>query len=508
MRDGCVGEAGQSREVLSAVTLRGATTRFKSLFRSATGRAWESRHSEVAVQWRLNLYEFVELDYVSSGERHNSPEVPDYTWLNLTVVDEVKTMMDLVLHGATGQISKPSDNSTSGGVLRRSSYTAPYQELSKFSLYCGFMSLQKIRCLLGSSNGSLKWQTLRRLTSRYRSQIPHCQASTHFTPVISSYHALYLELRLLSSLWPERQEISDAMDSVCSRYTLDWQIHGVLAQPLYQAYSSLRHGFRRLTDHASVEYRELCQYLHGSNHPVHRMQFQVQDIYRVFVKSGLPNGYKDWIESSSNSPLEQHSGAVGDDTVARRFLGRHNGDTNSSSRDAEDRRLLWHGTPLDSLLGILDLGLQIRRRGASFTGTMFGNGLYLADSSSKSAGFCRHLENTNSASSTSGGSNNTSGGRFNPGARRPRFASRAAVNGYGEGAEAVLLLCEADVGANKLESVSSIPAGHDVIAAAKGRSRCIQGLGQHGPKAWKDVPWGIEAAPSTEAGERIRMVSH
>ncbi|KAH7007851.1 uncharacterized protein B0I36DRAFT_204745, partial [Microdochium trichocladiopsis] len=54
-----------------------------------------------------------------------------------------------------------------------------------------------------------------------------------------------------------------------------------------------------------------------------------------------------------------------------------------------ERLLLWHGTRLSSLHGILDVGLQIRRRGVLYTGTMFGEGIYLADSSSKSAGYCR-----------------------------------------------------------------------------------------------------------------------
>ena len=115
---------------------------------------------------------------------------------------------------------------------------------------------------------------------------------------------------------------------------------------------------------------------------------ELQEIYRVFVKANLPNPYRDWIEA------KQGHDACG-----------------------EERLLLWHGTPLDSLLGILDLGLQIRRRGASWTGTMFGNGIYLADVSSKSVGYCKH--------------------RLWDG-------------------EAVLLLCEADVGKTRIQSQKSM----------------------------------------------------
>ncbi|KAH7016208.1 poly polymerase catalytic domain-containing protein [Microdochium trichocladiopsis] len=475
VRDGCVGQLGHictgKREVLSSPSLRPVTTRFKALFKKATGKIWEERYSEQKFGRRTEQYEFVELDYVSSN-RGPQPELPDYAWLNLTVVDEVRTMMDLILHGASAQASKQSQDLEQTSSW--SSYTAPYQELSQYTIFLGFRILELIRDVLEATDGSVKWKTVLRLTSRYRSLIPYCRASTYYTPVISSYQALLLELRLLSSLWPEQQDISRAVSSVCSRATMHWHTHGMLAQPLYQAYSSLRHGFRRLTDRSSLEYRELCQYLHGSNHPVHRTYFEVQDIYRVFIKPGLPNGYQEWIDSKT---------PASDTTSISTSESSPNPQT--SHRDAEDRRLLWHGTPLDSLLGILDLGLQIRRRGASFTGTMFGNGIYLADSSSKSARYCRHHENANWAS-ISGGHQPHSGG-----------AGRATKS---ESAEAVLLLCEADVGRNRLLSQHSIPRGHKVVEATCGRQRCIQGLGKNGPAAWKGVKWDIEAAPSAKPG--------
>ncbi|KXJ85677.1 poly polymerase catalytic domain-domain-containing protein [Microdochium bolleyi] len=465
VREGCVGQPGQlitdTRLVASSATLRPLSARFKSLFRSATGQVWDQRYSERRGRLPSEQYEFVELDY---GQHLTQPELPDYMDLNKTVLDEVRTLMDLMLHGGTDKESK-SDCESQENKQTWSSYTAPYRQLSHSTIFIGFQILKHIQSLLESADCSLRWKTMQRLTSRYRSRIPHCRVSQHFMPVISSYQALFLELRLLSSLWPEQQEISRAMIAVCDRATMHWQTHGVLAQPLYQAYSSLRHGFRRLTDYASTEYRELCRYLFGSNHPVHRMRFEVQDIYRVFVKAGLSNGYEDWIESGKGvDPSGTGTGAQG---------------------DAEERLLLWHGTPLDSLLGILDLGLQIRRRGANFTGTMFGNGIYLADSSSKSAGFCRHHQNLNTMAS---GPSSITGRRQ----RRSRMT---------EGAEAVLLLCEADVGKNRLQSPHSIPLGHSIIEASQGRRRCIQGLGQNGPAAWKGVGWDIPAAPAARAGE-------
>ncbi|KAH7012492.1 uncharacterized protein B0I36DRAFT_355898 [Microdochium trichocladiopsis] len=118
---------------------------------------------------------------------------------------------------------------------------------------------------------------------------------------------------------------------------MDWRFHGALALPC-----SLSHGFRRLEDPTSTEYRELCQYLFGSNQPTHKMSFEIKDIYEVFVKTRARNAYDDWIQSRED-------------------------------RDTEERLLLWHGTRLSSLHGILDVGLQIRRRGVLYTGTIGGH---------------------------------------------------------------------------------------------------------------------------------------
>lgn len=217
------------------------------------------------------------------------------------------------------------------------------------------------------------------------------------------------------------------------RGTLQLNAWKAFTQPLYQAYSSMRHGFRRLTDSSTLEFRELKSYLEKSCHDMHYLTLELQDIYRVFVEANLPNPYRDWIEGKKHCP----------DVCG------------------EERLLLWHGTPLDSLFGVLDVGLQIRKRGANFTGAMFGEGIYLADASSKSANFCKH--------------------------------------GEGDG-EAVLLLCEADVGAQRIRSQRSIWNGHTVIAESGGQHRCIEGLGRVGPVKWRQVGWEMGGLPCNCGG--------
>ncbi|MFA5048314.1 MAG: WGR domain-containing protein [Patescibacteria group bacterium] len=49
---------------------------------------------------------------------------------------------------------------------------------------------------------------------------------------------------------------------------------------------------------------------------------------------------------------------------------------------------LWHGTRPQNMVGIITRGLTIRPSGAVYTGSMFGDALYFAESSSKSMNYC------------------------------------------------------------------------------------------------------------------------
>jgi hypothetical protein len=53
-----------------------------------------------------------------------------------------------------------------------------------------------------------------------------------------------------------------------------------------------------------------------------------------------------------------------------------------------NRQLLWHGTGIQNIVGILSAGLVLNPA-AIITGKMFGNGIYFANSSSKSFGYVR-----------------------------------------------------------------------------------------------------------------------
>ncbi|KAI9005415.1 Poly polymerase, partial [Gaertneriomyces semiglobifer] len=52
------------------------------------------------------------------------------------------------------------------------------------------------------------------------------------------------------------------------------------------------------------------------------------------------------------------------------------------------RKLLWHGSRVCNMMGILSQGLKVAPVEANSTGYMFGKGIYFADAFCKSIGYC------------------------------------------------------------------------------------------------------------------------
>ena len=126
---------------------------------------------------------------------------------------------------------------------------------------------------------------------------------------------------------------------------------------------------------------------------------------------------------------------------------RFEGSRAARQGDADgDRRLLWHGSRVSNFGSILSQGLRIAPPEAPANGYMFGKGIYLADMSSKSANYC--------CARLSGG-------------------------------EALLLLCEVELGGPMLQLLN-----HDGNAGELARGKgmaSVQGKGAIAPHAWKDA---------------------
>lgn len=112
----------------------------------------------------------------------------------------------------------------------------------------------------------------------------------------------------------------------------------------------------------------------------------------------------------------------------------------------QDRRLLWHGSRCTNFAGILGQGLRIAPPEAPSSGYMFGKGIYLADMSSKSASYCA---------------------------------------AYASGGNALLLLCEAELGKPIQTLTDADYAAGD--NAKKQGMLSTWGQGSTAPRAWKDA---------------------
>ncbi|KAL2114006.1 hypothetical protein VUR80DRAFT_1302 [Thermomyces stellatus] len=274
-------------------------------------------------------------------------------------------------------------------------------------------SFQRLRVIFNprSRKYALTWKPILQASSFYRALIlyPCGDRRPH---VISNQVAIFLKLRYSHSLW-QWHGISDLLKEVYLRGSLHEEASWSLARPLYHAYSSLGHGFRRLDDPNTTKFLRLKAYLETF------CQFCPLPLVSV---EGNISRLRQAGRAESASGLDQSNEAV--------------------IPHDEQRLLLWHDTSLDSLLEILDVGLQIKKKESSFTGSMFGSGIYLADVSSKSA----------------------------------------------------------DVG--YLAKVTQSNA-YELAAACQGIRRCVQGMWRIGLKNWVAVDWPLVGEP---LGGTVQMV--
>ena len=132
-------------------------------------------------------------------------------------------------------------------------------------------------------------------------------------------------------------------------------------------------------DHSSKEFLELSRYLSDSRGATHHLNYSVcPNLLGCFIVKNLR--------------LEQ---------VIDIFRIERKGEEErfKSSRFAKvknsDRRLLWHGSRSTNFGGILSQGLRIAPPEAPVNGYMFGKGVYLADTSTKSANYCCSFDSAN-----------------------------------------------------------------------------------------------------------------
>lgn len=414
-----MGETGQ-KALLGDGSLGDARIHFDKKFKDKSGLAWENRSDAP----KPKKYAYIERSYDPDSEdedaggkkdkkKRDSTEDPEpVETAECTLSPPIRSLVELIFNAKLFNSVMASLNYDANKL--------PLGKLGKGTITKGFQALKDLSTVLADPSKATTDYNMsasaatEHFSNLYYSLIPHAFGRNR-PPIIDTATLLKKEVELLESLSDMKaasdimkiQNVSDGM------HQLDRQFQGLGLQEM------------TVLDKSSTEYTLLSAYLQGSKGSTHSYNYKIVDIFRV-ERMGERTRFNE-----------------------SRFV-----DVKS------DKRLLWHGSRCTNFGGILSQGLRIAPPEAPVNGYMFGKGIYLADMSSKSAGYCAHHSSQN---------------------------------------QALLLLCEAELG-DPMQALrsSSYEAGK---TAAQGGMISTLGMGRMVPKAWKDAS---EIHPSLKG---VKMVS-
>ncbi|KAI1094208.1 PARP-domain-containing protein [Rostrohypoxylon terebratum] len=391
VRWGRVGTHGTSR-VYGEGTESSAKTEYNLKFQQKTGLSWVNRTHPP----RPKKYIFIEKSY--ELEREHDPD--SNVVLQSRLTKPVQELMKLIFNREYFAAAMKD--------LKYNNQTLPLGKLSEATIARGYETLTKISTLLNEpSLTDVKHKTLdsavEKLSDHYFSLIPHVFGKNR-PPVINNPALLKQEIELLDSLSDMRK--TDELLTKAEGKKSIW------AHPADIRFNSL--GLEEMTalESDSQEFIQLKDLLFNTQGSTHHHNCEISQIFRV----------------SRRGEEERLEEAYGHQKLgASRY-----------------RRLLWHGSRCTNFGGILSQGLRIAPPEAPYN--VFGKGIYLADTSSKSFKYC-HSEHSNG--------------------------------------HALLLLCEAELSKSMQRLTTAVPNAAE-LAKARGII-ATYARGQNGPLSWKDA---------------------
>lgn len=408
-RWGRVGEGGQ-KALLGDGSFADAVKHFEKKFKDKSGLRWEDRTENP----KPGKYAFIERSYESDSDEESDDEDAAMKGENgdvkmeddeetkvpkCTLAKPVESLMDMIFNDSFFQATMTALNYDANKL--------PLGKLSKATILRGFAQLKELAAIINDPDtaatdyGPNLASTMEQLSNTYYSLIPH-DFGRNRPPIIRDQISLKKEVELLESL----SDMKVAADLMKVDRKAPTSIH-----PADRRFNGLNLDELTPLKPTSKEYKLLSSYLCGTVGSTHSYNYDIIDIFRV-----------------------QRQGE------AMRF------NTSKFADIPSDRRLLWHGSRCTNFGGILSQGLRIAPPEAPVSGYMFGKGIYLADISSKSAGYC---------------------------------------SSYCSNNEGLLLLCEAELG-NPIQELrnSSYNAGESAKAAGMYSTK---GMGSMAPKKWMDA---------------------
>ncbi|CAH0040663.1 unnamed protein product [Clonostachys solani] len=335
---GRVGETGQSA-TLPEGTLENAIKGFEKKFKDKSGLPWEKRGEDP----KPGKYAFVERSYDADSDDDDDDDADKDDSKKVKKEEEdapLECTLEKPIQDLVSLIFNQTYFAAAMSSLNYDANKLPLGKLSKATIMRGFQQLKDLAALIDDpSRPGNKEQ----LSNTFYSLIPHAFGRNR-PPIISDNTLLKKEIELLESL----SDMKDAAEIMkIDRKTMD-TVH-----PLDRQFQGLSLSEMTTLDHSSVEFNSLKEYLCGSRGATHSYDYKVDQIWRIERQ-----GEKDRFDQSEYAKMDS------------------------------DRRLLWHGSRCTNFGGILSQGLRIAPPEAPVSGYMFGKGIYLADMSSKSAGYC------------------------------------------------------------------------------------------------------------------------
>ncbi|KAJ5999867.1 hypothetical protein N7481_000276 [Penicillium waksmanii] len=324
-RWGRVGENGQSSLIISP-TLKDALSLFEKKFKDKSGLKWEDRLDTP----KDGKYTFIEKNY---EEEDDEPKAKNGKAKKEPSKDSPPPVESKLAQPLQNLMSFIFNQDHITNALRAMDYDAeklPLGKLSERTLKSGFSILKELSELMLDPT-DISRQSL-------------MSSAAIAPPILSTGPQIKKEVELIEALtdMDVANEIMNEAMEMDDVNQLDQQFKGL--------------GLKEMTqlDHKSEEFTELSNYLKNSSGATHYINYEVIDIFRI-----ERDGEEDRFTSSEYAKLK-----------------------------SQNRRLLWHGSRSTNFGGILSQGLRIAPPEAPVNGYMFGKGVYLADTSTKSANYC------------------------------------------------------------------------------------------------------------------------
>lgn len=328
-RWGRVGYKGQNSLQSFGADLNSAKSTFEKKFKDKTVNDWHDRGNFEKCPGK---YDLVAIDYGNSPKKEKPDEVKKEE-----ADGEETPVPDSQLDEKVFQLMKTICNIQSmENTVKELEYDlskAPLGKLTTAQIKAGYQALNEISKLIDKKVTS--GAKLAEACSRFYTRIPHA-FGFKVPPLISTHEKVKEKLDLLDAL----SEIEIAMKIIKSETAVD-------KHPVDQQYEALKCDIRPLPK-GDARFDLIEKYLQGTHAKTHNLY--TMSVENIFCLSKL--------------------------NEKERF------------KDVGNRRLLWHGSRLSNMVGILSHGLKIAPPEAPVTGYMFGKGVYFADMSSKSANYC------------------------------------------------------------------------------------------------------------------------